>query len=107
MVGTGLAVPVAAQPFVRPELRVTRAVTAPVIDGVLNDETWQGTPLETGEWLSYSPLNGDRVPQLTTAWLTYDDDYLYFAFRCEDPEPGGIKTRSHAATTSGRTTGWG
>ena len=25
-------------------------------------------------------------------WLTYDADYLYFAFKCDDPDPSGIKT---------------
>jgi hypothetical protein len=81
-----------AQQFLRPELHAPRAVAAPVIDGVLSDETWQASPLETGEWLSYNPLNGDRIPQLTTVWLTYDADYLYIAFKCDDPEPSGIKT---------------
>jgi Domain of unknown function (DUF5916)/Carbohydrate family 9 binding domain-like len=86
------AIPAVAQQFTRPELHATRAVSPPIIDGALNDEAWQSTPLQTGEWLSYSPLNGDRVPQLTTVWLSYDDDYLYFAFKCDDPEPSGIKT---------------
>ena len=28
----------------------------------------------------------------TTVWFSYDADYLYFAFKCDDPEPAGIKT---------------
>ena len=32
------------------------------------------------------------MPQQTTVWISYDADALYFAFRCDDPEPGGIKT---------------
>ncbi len=91
-IAVALPVSLGAQQFARPDLRATAAPSAPVIDGILNDETWQVAPLETGEWLSYNPLNGDRVPQLTTVWLTYDDDYLYIAFKCEDPEPSGIKT---------------
>jgi hypothetical protein len=82
----------AAQEVVRAERRATRAVSAPTIDGVLTDEAWQMAPLETGEWLSYEPLHGDRVPQSTAVWFAYDDDYLYFAFKCDDPEPSQIKT---------------
>jgi hypothetical protein len=81
-----------AQDGVRAERRASRAVTPPVLDGELADEAWQVPPLETGEWLSYNPLHGDRIPQTTTVWFAYDDDYLYFAFKCDDPEPSGIKT---------------
>ena len=76
----------------RPEFRVSVTSSAPVIDGALDDEAWQAAPLPTGEFLSYQPLHGDQLPQKTTVWLTYDADYLYFAFKCEDPEPSGIKT---------------
>lgn len=84
--------PLAAQQPPRAELRASRAVSTPAIDGVLDDETWQTPPLQTGEWLSYQPLHGDRVPQSTTVWFAYDDDYLYLAFKCDDPEPAAIKT---------------
>lgn len=71
---------------------VARTGAAPAIDGRLDDTAWQGAPLPTGEWRSYNPLHGDQVPQQTTVWASYDDDALYFAFRCDDPDPGGIKT---------------
>ncbi len=48
--------------------------------------------MPTGEWLSYNPLHGDRIAQKTTVWITYDTGYLYFAFKCDDPNPAGIKT---------------
>ena len=73
-------------------LAAVRLTTAPVIDGVLDDEAWTGAPLAAGEWRSYNPLHGDRIPQNTTVWVAYDRDALYFAFRCDDPEPAGIKT---------------
>jgi uncharacterized protein DUF5916/cellulose/xylan binding protein with CBM9 domain len=76
----------------RPELLAHRAAQPPTIDGALDDEAWNQPPLETGEWLSYNPLNGDRIPQTTHVWIAYDDNYLYFAFKCDDPEPAGIKT---------------
>jgi hypothetical protein len=73
-------------------LRATRLTTPPVIDGALDDEAWTGAPLPTGKWLSYNPLHGESVPQETTVWVGYDRDALYFAFRCDDPDPSGIKT---------------
>jgi hypothetical protein len=92
MLAAAGAIPVSAQESPRSERRAVRAVSAPTIDGVLSDEAWLGPPLETGEWLSYNPLHGDRVPQTTTVWFAHDDDYLYFAFKCDDPEPSAIKT---------------
>ena len=44
------------------------------------------------KWLSYNPLHGDSIPQQTSVWVGYDNDALYFAFRCDDPEPSRIKT---------------
>jgi uncharacterized protein DUF5916/cellulose/xylan binding protein with CBM9 domain len=80
-----------AQSAARPEVHANRAVSPPEIDGVLGEQEW-GTPVPATEWLSYNPLHGDRVPQETTAWVSYDENYLYFAFKCDDPEPSGIKT---------------
>lgn len=76
----------------RPELHAYRVSRPPIIDGTLDDEAWTHPPIETTEWLSYNPLNGDRIPQQTHVWVAYDDDYFYFAFKCDDPEPSGIKT---------------
>jgi hypothetical protein len=74
-------------------LRAERVSRAPAIDGVLADDVWSTLrPLETGEWRSYNPLHGNTIPQQTTVWAAYDADYLYFAFKCDDPEPTRIKT---------------
>ena len=86
-VGTSGTVQAAPTP-----LRATRLATAPTIDGRLDDEAWTGAPLPTGPWLSYNPLHGDSIPQQTKVWIGYDADALYFAFECDDPEPGQIKT---------------
>jgi hypothetical protein len=82
----------AAQPFSRPQVRPRRATSPPAIDGVLTDEAWRQAPIATGPWESYNPLHGERVPQLTTVWVSYDSDNLYFAFQCDDPDPSLIKT---------------
>jgi len=73
-------------------LRSHRIEQAPTIDGVLDDDAWRDGPLETGEWLSYNPLHGNKVPQQTKVWVAHDSNYLYFAFQCDDPEPARIKT---------------
>jgi hypothetical protein len=73
-------------------LHATRLSTPPVIDGALDDEAWAGAPLPTDRWLSYNPLHGESIPQQTAVWVGYDSDALYFAFRCDDPDPSGIKT---------------
>lgn len=73
-------------------MRARRISTAPVIDGSLDDEAWTGDPLPTTDWRSYNPLHGDEIPQQTIVWVAYDDEALYFAFRCLDPDPSGIRT---------------
>ena len=76
----------------RPTVRAERVSEAPRIDGILDDAAWSGAAIETGDWLSYNPLHGDTIPHRTQAWVAYDDNYLYFAFKCDDPEPARIKT---------------
>ena len=89
---TSPAVSAAQEAAVPAGLRATYLSQPPVIDGRLDDDAWSAAPLKTGEWKSYNPLHGDTVPQQTTVWVGYDKDALYFAFRCDDPEPGRIKT---------------
>ena len=65
-------------------------------DGVLDDEVWQRPPLALGEWLSYNPNRGDRMPPRvprTDVRIAYDDRNLYFAFHCFDNEPDKIRTK--------------
>ena len=37
----------------------------PVIDGRLDDDAWQGPALPLTDWLTYNPLNGDKLAQQT------------------------------------------
>jgi hypothetical protein len=81
-----------AQDAARANLTAVAVNTAPTIDGLLDDTAWTADPQPTGEWLSYNPLHGDRIPQQTRVWVAYDSRYLYFAFQCDDPDPSAIKT---------------
>ncbi len=80
----------AQEPF-----RVVRAPEPPKIDGVLDDVTWaQITPMPTGEWVSYQPNRGDKMPDAfrTDVRIAFDDRNIYFAFHCFDNEPDKIRT---------------
>ena len=92
LVTVGGAAPAAQTDPPRPTVEAKPTAVRPLIDGRLDDEAWRGEPVETGEWLSYNPLHGDRVPQRTSVWIAYDTDNLYFAFRCDDPDASRIKT---------------
>jgi hypothetical protein len=64
----------------------------PVIDGALDDAAWKSEPLALSEWINYNPAYGEIMAQKTKVWVAYDKTYLYFAFRCLDPEPDKIKS---------------
>ena len=76
----------------KPSLTSHPIQQSPVIDGVLDDDAWRVEPAPTGQWLSYNPLHGEKVPQTTKTWIAHDSNYLYFAFQCDDPDPSAIKT---------------
>ena len=76
----------------RPQIQPVRASQPPSIDGRLDDAIWQAAePLPETDWLTYNPLNGDHIQQRTEVRVAYDDRYLYFAFRCIDPEPAKVR----------------
>lgn len=61
------------------------------IDGLLNEAIWQTEPLQH-IFVTYNPTRGDTLPHNTKIWFTYNDQNIYFAFKCLDSEPQGIKT---------------
>src|SRR6266581_1720651 len=75
----------------RARIEPVRVAAAPVIDGRLDDDVWKAPPLSLSDWLTYNPLNGDKMAQRTEAYAAYDDRNLYFAFRCLDPEPAKVR----------------
>jgi hypothetical protein len=74
------------------QLKPARTDNAPVLDGVLDDKAWQAGPLIDSNWVTYSPMFGNVLPQRTDVYLAYDNDNLYFAFYCYDNEANKIKT---------------
>jgi hypothetical protein len=67
-----------------------RTETPPVIDGVLDDAVWQNTPALRG-FKTFIPDFDCEPNQQTVAYMAYDAENLYFAFKCYDREPDKIK----------------
>jgi hypothetical protein len=76
----------AADPVPGPPLSIQRAAGPITIDGVLDDAGWQNV---TGVTQWFETRVGDNVePHVrNVGYLTYDDKYLYAAFRFDDPQP--------------------
>ena len=81
-----------AQAVATSGLHAERATTPPKLDGVLDDAAWAHEPMSLEPWVSYNPLRGEPAKQRTNVWIAYDDQAIYFAFRCFDEEPGKIRT---------------
>jgi SAM-dependent methyltransferase len=73
----------------RPRELETRSMAAPVIDGMVEEESWNGAAA-TDPFLTVDGAGLAR--QATTAILGRDDYYLYVAFRCADSDPGALRT---------------
>jgi hypothetical protein len=85
---------VAASAEDRARLEPRRVATPPTIDGRLDDEAWQGATLPLTEWLTYNPLNGEKMAADESARRP-----LPFASHC-----GPELAPSAAATTCSTTT---
>ncbi len=70
---------------------VTATNASPVIDGLLDDATWE-TTAKFENFKTLKPDYGKEPSQKTIAYMTYDSENIYFAFRCFDSEPDKIKT---------------
>lgn len=68
-----------------PEYHMAKATKPPIIDGKLDDAAWANAlaaPL-------VGSFDGRPVTRKTTVRLTYDDQFVYVAFDCEDPDIWG------------------
>ena len=78
-------------PNIKPTYKVARLNGSILIDGILDDSGWQGLP-RASNFAEQFPNNGDKAPAETEVMLTYDDDNLYIAFICRDPDPKSIRS---------------
>jgi len=67
-------------------IRAIRAVSAPVVDGRLDDDAWQGAPVLT-EFLQKDPIEGAAPSESTEVRFVYDNRALYVGFRAFDRDP--------------------
>ena len=67
----------------QPQLQIPLIKEPPVIDGKLNDATWQRST-ELSEFINWSL--DSYIKDAVTVFLCYDEKNLYFAFRNSDPE---------------------
>jgi len=70
--------------------RPVRTGTPPVLDGILDDPVWRSAPPLDG-FKTFIPDFGREPGQRTVAYMAYDAENLYFAFKCHDREPDKIK----------------
>ena len=70
-----------------PQLQIPHIKTAPVIDGKLNDATWQKSA-ELSEFINWSL--DSYIKDDVSVFLCYDDKNLYVAFRNADPAAGDL-----------------
>ena len=70
--------------------RPLRTGTPPAIDGRLEDAVWREAPsVELTK--TFIPDFGREASERTVAFMAYDAENLYFAFKCYDREPDKIK----------------
>jgi hypothetical protein len=77
------------RPQVQPSLHVERAPGAITIDGDLDDAGWKGAAVAAG-FSEFQPREGVAAPVPIEAWVTYDENHLYVAFRVTD-DPSAVR----------------
>ncbi len=71
--------------------KATQVATAPVIDGVADDQVWQGEWID--DFTQYEPYNGKKPSQKTEFRIIFDEDNLYVAIKSFDTSPDSIVKR--------------
>jgi hypothetical protein len=72
------------------QLRITRATSPIVIDGILNEPAWQNA-LKFGLEFETKPAENIPASIRTECFMVYDSDALYVAFRAHDADPSQIR----------------
>ena len=70
--------------------RPLRTASPPAIDGRLDDAVWREAP-SVALTKTFIPDFGREASERTVAFMAYDAENLYFAFKCYDREPDKIK----------------
>ncbi|WP_206036263.1 sugar-binding protein [Crateriforma spongiae] len=70
-----------------------QTLSPPVVNGVLDDAAWRRAT-RLSDFSNTIQLGSNNNLQETTAWLTHDDDYLYFAFSCQEEQMQRVRTET-------------
>ena len=73
-------------------VRIVRAPTPPVIDGVLNEQVWQ-LAAQLDDLHEIQPTEYEPASERTTIYLMYDSDAIYIGARLHDRNPSEITAR--------------
>jgi len=68
-----------------------RTGVPPKIDGILDEDIWK-TSTGFTDFVTYMPDFDKPDKEKTIAYIAYDSENIYFAFKCYDTEPDKIKT---------------
>jgi hypothetical protein len=71
-------------------LKIPATENAPVIDGVLSGEEWKDA-VRVELTHQFEPQQSARATERTEAFLMFDKEYLYVAFRAFDSNPSAIR----------------
>jgi hypothetical protein len=73
-------------------VRIVRAATPPVIDGVLDEDVWQLAP-QLEDLHEVQPTEYAAASERTVVYLLYDKDAIYIGARLYDSDPSAITAR--------------
>ncbi len=73
-------------------VRIVRTASPPVIDGVLDEETW-ALATQIDDLHEIQPTEYAPASERTVVYLMYDKDALYIGARLYDREPGEVTAR--------------
>ena len=64
----------------------------PAVDGTPDEAVWDQVPWSDG-YYQWEPSDADTASVRTCFKILYDQRFLYVAYRCYDPQPGGVEAR--------------
>ena len=74
----------------RPTVRVVRTDMPPIIDGLLDDMTWNNAVL-INNFTQTSPVEGAQPTEDTEVRIAYDDEHIYFSFYARYSDPSQMR----------------
>lgn len=89
MSGTPAQATKSFEPVFKPTLEITKTASTISIDGQVEDAEWRHA-VQATNFVERFPGENTPPDVRTDAFITYDEDHLYVAFKCYD-DPGSIR----------------